>query len=178
MPPVISVTVSLAGSGNAGPALLGPRRSPATSPTRPTVSPSGPATRRGTRPLPFTLPRAARAGAGLGNRVIRRGTGTPPWGPRGGEGGLAGPGHRLAASTVWQILRDAGSDPAPRRAGPTWKQFLTTQARGILAADFVHVDTVLLRRIHALIVIEHDTRQVHLAGRSEERRVGKECRSR
>jgi hypothetical protein len=55
-------------------------------------------------------------------------------------------------------------DPALRRSGPTWKQFLTAQARGILAADFVHVDTVLLRRLYALIVIEHATRRVHLAG--------------
>jgi putative transposase len=54
--------------------------------------------------------------------------------------------------------------PRPRRAGPTWKQFLTAQARGILAADFFHVDTVLLRRIYALIIIEHGTRRVHLAG--------------
>jgi len=65
---------------------------------------------------------------------------------------------------VWQILHDAGIGPAPRRRGPTWKQFLTAQARGILAADFVHVDTVLLRRIYALILIEHGTRRVHLAG--------------
>jgi putative transposase len=54
--------------------------------------------------------------------------------------------------------------PAPRRSGPTWKQFLTAQACGVLAADFVHVDTVLLRRIYALIVIEHGTRRVRLAG--------------
>jgi hypothetical protein len=65
---------------------------------------------------------------------------------------------------VWQILHAAGIGPAPRRAGPTWKQFLTAQARGILAVDFVHVDTVFFRRIYALIVIEHGTRRVHLAG--------------
>ena len=54
--------------------------------------------------------------------------------------------------------------PAPRRTGPTWKQFLTAQARGVLAVDFVHVDTVLLRRMYAFIVIEHASRRVHLAG--------------
>jgi putative transposase len=80
------------------------------------------------------------------------------------QGELVKLGHRIAASTVWQITHDAGIDPAPRRTGPTWKQFLTAQARGVLAADFVHVDTVLLRRIYALIVIEHGTRRVHLAG--------------
>ena len=73
-------------------------------------------------------------------------------------------GHPIAASTVWQILHDAGIGPAPRRTGPTWKQFLTAQAAGILAADFVHVDTVLLRRIYALIIIEHGTRRAHLSG--------------
>jgi putative transposase len=72
--------------------------------------------------------------------------------------------HRIAASTVWQTLHDAGINPASRRAGPTWKQFLTAQARGIIAVDFVRVDTVLLRRVCALIVIEHGTRRAHLAG--------------
>jgi hypothetical protein len=76
------------------------------------------------------------------------------------QGELIKLGHRIAASTVWQILHDAGIDPAPRRTGPTWKQFLTAQARGIPAADFVHVDTMLSRRIYALIVIEHHLRQV------------------
>jgi putative transposase len=80
------------------------------------------------------------------------------------QGELVRLGHRIAASTVWQILHDAGIGPAPRRSGPSWKQFLTAQARGILAADFVHVDTVLLRRVYALIVIEHGTRRAHLAG--------------
>ena len=85
-------------------------------------------------------------------------------GHRRGQGELVKLGHPIAASMVWQILHAAGIDAAPRRAGPTWKQFLTAQAGGILAADFVHVDTVLLRRIYALIIIEHSTRRVHLAG--------------
>jgi putative transposase len=88
----------------------------------------------------------------------------PAWGHRRVQGELIKLGHRIAASTVWQLLHDAGTEPAPRRTGPTWRQFLTMQAHGILAADFVHVDTVLLRRIYALIVIEHGTRRAHLAG--------------
>jgi putative transposase len=98
--------------------------------------------------------------AAIRKLVIRIATG----GHRRVQGELVRLGHSIAASTVWQILQDAGMDPAPRRSGPTWKQFLTAQAHGILAADFVHVDTVLLRRIYALIVIEHGTRRVHLAG--------------
>jgi putative transposase len=96
--------------------------------------------------------------------VIRLATENPTWGHRRVQGELVRLGHPIAASTVWQILHDAGIDPAPRRAGPTWKQFLTAQARGIIAVDFVHVDTVLLRRVYALIVIEHGTRRAHLAG--------------
>src|SRR5579862_4043516 len=74
------------------------------------------------------------------------------------------PGHKVAPSTVWQILKDAGIDPAPRRAGQTWRAFLDAQAKTILAADFFHVDTVLLRRLFVLFFIEHGTRRVHLAG--------------
>ncbi|WP_202970539.1 integrase core domain-containing protein [Saccharothrix sp. ALI-22-I] len=57
---------------------------------------------------------------------------------------------RLAASTVWQILHAAGVDPAPRRTGPTWREFLTAQAQGIIAADFLHLDTDLSTRIESL----------------------------
>jgi transposase InsO family protein len=96
--------------------------------------------------------------------VIRMATDNPTWGHRRVQGELIRLGHPIASSTVWQILHAAGIGPAPRRSGPTWKQFLTAQARGILAVDFVHVDTVLLRRIYALVVIEHSTRRVHLAG--------------
>ena len=102
--------------------------------------------------------------AAIRKLVIRIATENPTWGHRRVQGELVRLGHPIAASTVWQILHDAGIDPAPRRTGPTWKQFLTAQARGILAVDFVHVDTVLLRRVYALIVIEHGTRRVHLAG--------------
>jgi putative transposase len=96
--------------------------------------------------------------------VIRIARENPAWGHRRVQGELVRLGHPIAASTVWQILHDAGIGPVPRRGGPTWKQFLTAQARGILAVDFAHVDTVLLRRVYALIVIEHGTRRVHLAG--------------
>jgi transposase len=102
--------------------------------------------------------------AAIRKLVIRIATENPAWGHRRVQGELVRLGHPIAASTVWQILHDAGIGPAPRRTGPTWKQFLTAQARGILAADFVHVDTALLRRVYALIVIEHGTRRVHLAG--------------
>ena len=102
--------------------------------------------------------------AAIRKLVIRIATGNPAWGHRRVQGELVRLGHPIASSTVWQILHAAEIDPAPRRTGPTWKQFLTTQARGILAAGFVHVDTVLLRRIYPLVVIEHGTRRAHLAG--------------
>ena len=70
----------------------------------------------------------------------------------------------VAQSAVWEILRTAGTDPAPRRAGPTWRQFLRAQAAGILAVDFFHVDTVLLTRLYVLVFIEHGTRRMHLGG--------------
>lgn len=102
--------------------------------------------------------------AAIRKLVIRIATENPAWGHRRVQGELVRLGHLNAASTVWQILHDAGIGPAPRHTGPTWKHFLTAQARGIIAADFVHVDTVLLRRLYALIVIEHGTRRAHLAG--------------
>jgi putative transposase len=80
------------------------------------------------------------------------------------HGELTKLGITVAPSTVWQILRAAGIDPAPRRSGPTWRQFLTAQAAGILAVDFLHVDTVLLKRLHVLVFIEHDSRRMHLGG--------------
>jgi hypothetical protein len=60
------------------------------------------------------------------------------------HGELTKLGVTVAPSTVWEILRAAGIDPAPRRSGTTWRQFLHAQAAGIVAVDFLHVDTVLL----------------------------------
>ena len=57
-----------------------------------------------------------------------------------------------------------GIDPAPRRSGPGWRQFLHAQAAGIVAVDFLHVDTVLLKRLHVLVFIEHGTRRMHIGG--------------
>jgi hypothetical protein len=80
------------------------------------------------------------------------------------HGEPAGLGHKLAPSTVWWILKDAGIDPALWRAGQTWRAFLGAQAKTILAVDFFHVDTVFLHRLCVLFFIEHGTRRVHLAG--------------
>ena len=66
----------------------------------------------------------------------------PTWGYRRICGELNGPGHKIAPSTVWEILKAAGIDPAPRRAAASWKQFLSARAKTIAAVDFFHVDTV------------------------------------
>jgi hypothetical protein len=98
--------------------------------------------------------------------ALRLAAENPTWGHRRVQGELIGLGYSIAASTVWKILQRAGVDPAPRRSGPTWKQFLTAQAHTILACDFFTVDTVFLKRIYVLFFVELATRQVHVAAPS------------
>jgi putative transposase len=106
---------------------------------------------------PPTVPSIARL-------VVRLAKENPLWGYRRIHGEVTKLGVTIAPSTVREIMRAAGIDPAPRRAGPTWRQFLHAQAAGILAVDFLHVDTVLLKRLYVLVFIEHETRRMHLGG--------------
>jgi hypothetical protein len=80
---------------------------------------------------------------------------------------LAGLGIEVAPSTVWQILKSAGIDPAPRRDGPGWAEFLRSQAQGILALDFFTVGLLNGSKVYVLAVIEHCTRRVRVLGATE-----------
>src|SRR5215216_4771427 len=123
---------------------------------------SGPDQRRWTYPhrqpgRPSTVPELRRL-------ILRMAAENPTWGYRRIHGELARLGQNLAPSTVWLLLKRCGIDPAPRRASLTWQQFLAAQAEGILACDFFHAETVLLKRLYVLFVLEVSTRRVHILG--------------
>jgi transposase len=88
----------------------------------------------------------------------------PGWGYRRVHGELAGLGIKVAASTVWEILRASGIDPGRRQTGPTWSQFLRSQADAILACDFFTVDLLDGTQAYVLAVIEHASRRIRILG--------------
>jgi transposase InsO family protein len=96
--------------------------------------------------------------------VVRLARENPGWGYRRIQGELVGVGIKLAASTVWTILKEAGIAPAPKRLETSWSEFLRQQAATILECDFITVDTLFLRRFYVLFFVELATRRVHLAG--------------
>jgi putative transposase len=98
--------------------------------------------------------------ASIRRLVLRLVHENPAWGYRRVHGELAALGIKVAASTVWQILKDAGIEPAPDRAATTWSAFLHSQADAILACDFLETVTLSGQRQYVLAVIEHATRRI------------------
>jgi putative transposase len=96
--------------------------------------------------------------------ILRIGRENPRWGCLRIKGELAKLGVRLSATVIRTLLRRHGLGPAARRSGPTWSEFLRSQARGVLAADFFTVETAWLRTLYVFFVIEVHTRCVHVAG--------------
>jgi len=96
--------------------------------------------------------------------VLRLAWENPTWGYRRIQGELAGMGVALAPSSVWAILHRHKVDPSPMRTGPSWNEFLRSQASSALACDFFTVDTVLVKRLYVLFFIELDTRRVYVMG--------------
>ena len=96
--------------------------------------------------------------------VLRLAQENPRWGHRRICGELAKLGLSVSPTTVRRLLAGAGLEPAPRRAGPSWREFLRSQAAGIVACDFFTVETILLRRFYVLFFIAHASRRVWFAG--------------
>jgi hypothetical protein len=96
--------------------------------------------------------------------VLRLARENPRWGYPRIAGELLKLGLRVSPSTIRRILLASGLAPAPRRSGPSWRQFLRQQAASMLACDFFTVETISLRRFYVLFFIELGSRRVHLAG--------------
>jgi putative transposase len=96
--------------------------------------------------------------------IVRLARENPRWGYLRITGEMAGLGISVSATTVRRVLQKAGLDPTAGRYSHSWRDFVRSQAKTMLATDFFTVDTVFLRRLYVLFFIEIDTRRVHLAG--------------
>jgi transposase InsO family protein len=95
--------------------------------------------------------------------IVRLGRENRRWGCVQIQGELRKLGLKVSASSIRRVLRRHGLGPAPRN-GPTWSEFLRSQAYCVLATDFFTVDTVWMTQLYVLFVIELSTRQVHVLG--------------
>ena len=116
---------------------------------------------RRSRPRHPGRPRTVRSVRALVLRLVRE---NPGWGYRRVHGELLVLGVKVAASTVWEILSEAGIDPAPERSSTTWADFLRSQAEVLLACDFFEAVTLSGARLHVLAVIEHASRRIRILG--------------
>ncbi|MFB6672457.1 hypothetical protein ACFCWG_08665 [Streptomyces sp. NPDC056390] len=94
-------------------------------------------------------------------RLVRE---NPSWGYRRVPGELATLGIKIAASTVWETLRQEGIDPASHRSSTNWAAFPRSQADALLAMDFLETITLTGQRQYVLAAIEHATRRVRILG--------------
>jgi transposase InsO family protein len=113
------------------------------------------------RPKRRGRPRTLRSIRTLVLRLARENSG---WGYRRVHGELLTLGITVAPSTVWEMLREAGIDPAPDRAATTWPDFLRSQANALLAADFIETVTLTGARMYILAVIEQASRRIRILG--------------
>ena len=96
--------------------------------------------------------------------MLRLARENPRWGYMRIQGELKKVGVRVGATTIRRLLKAHGLGPAPRRFGPTWTEFLSAQAKSVLAADFFTLETLWLRRLYVLFFIELSSRRVYFAG--------------
>ena len=96
--------------------------------------------------------------------VLRLARENPCWGYRRVHGELLVVGVKVAPSTVWEILNEAGIDPAPQRSASTWAAFLRSQADALLACDFLETVTLAGTRMYVFAVIEHGSRRIRILG--------------